>query len=189
MVLDPIKQRYWDLVDFFRWMIPTYVPTSSFLLVGQRGPRPPNPMIAFQPISSVERVGMDERRVDDLGVETLRGQRRIVCDLFAFSDSESRFDGEENAWDMLQAIRTALGFPEVVERLNSISCRVLDEGVVTNVSETMNTTNEPRAYLQITFSTAILQSIDSGQISTVNTSGQLQGSNSSLGVSFTSNDV
>ena len=164
--LDPIKQRYSDLVTFFQDWIPTYAPNANLFLIGQNGPKPDNPLIAFSPISTIDFVGQDERRVVQ-GQEVLFCHRKITCELFGFSDSDSRFDGDENAWDMLQALRTSLSFPEVVEKINGIGCSIVDEGVVQNISETLSTTNEPRAVLQFVLSTLIIQNIDSGQISTI----------------------
>ena len=173
---DTIKDRYADLVKFFQDWIPIYFPNVNLYLVGQSAPRPKNPVIAFNPLSSIDFIGQDERRIDEGGNETLRGQRTLICDLFGFSESASRFDGEDNAWDMLQTLRMSLAFPAVHDMLSAINCSVVDEGTVTDVSETLETTNEPRAMLQITFSTVIIQDIDSGAIETVNGVGTLIGS-------------
>ncbi|TDI74603.1 MAG: hypothetical protein E2O82_03730 [Betaproteobacteria bacterium] len=174
-VLDPIQAKYAELVELFNWWIPAYVPDANTFLVGQSTAKIPNPCVAYNPIVSVDFVGHDERRVID-GNEVLRGQRTITCDLYGFSDSATRFDGEITAWDMLQALRFSLGFPEVVERFGSVNCRILDEGTVSNVSQTLNTTNEPRAVLQFMLSTVIIQSIDSGVIENIEGSVTLQGS-------------
>lgn len=179
---DTIKERYADLVTFFQTWIPLQLPNANLYLVGQSAPRPANPVIAFNPLSSIEYIGRDERRVDNLGNETLRGQRTLTCDLFGFSDSASRFDGADNAWDMLQTLRMSFNHPDVKDLLTAINCSVVDEGTITDVSETLETTNEPRAILQIIFSTVIIQEIDSGQIETVSGSGALTSDNSDFDI-------
>ncbi len=182
MAADDIKQRYADLVQFFQTWIPLYLPSANLYLVGQSAPRPNNPVIAFNPLSSIDFIGRDERRVTAEGVETLRGQRTLTCDLFGFSDSSSRFDGADNAWDMLQTLRMSLGHPQVSDLLTAINCSVVEEGTITDISETLETTNEPRAMLQIIFSTVIIQTIDSGEIDTIGGAGTLTGSNSDFEV-------
>ena len=183
-VLDPIQEKYAQLVDFFQWWIPQYLPLAGVYLVGQNAPTPEAPFVGFLPLSSIDYVGQDERRIVD-GLEILRGQRRVTCDLFGFSDEKSRFDGEENAWDMLQALRFSLGFPEVVDKLSEITCRVIDEGTVVDISETKNTENQPRSNLQITLSTVIIQYINSGVIETINTQGSLSLTNGQKTVDVT----
>lgn len=173
MSLTPIKAKYNELVLFFQTWIPLYLPNANLYLVGQNAPRPENPYIAFEPIVSIDYMGNDETRMDSEGNETLRGQRYLSCNLYGFSDSETRFDGADNAWEMLQELRFSLRYPDVVELLRGINCRVVEEGVVENDSETLNTTNEPRAVLQIVFSTVIVQSIDSGEIATLNAEGTM----------------
>ena len=179
---DTIKERYADLVLFFQTWIPLQLPNANLYLVGQSSPRPVNPVIAFNPMSSIEYMGRDERRVDNLGAEILRGQRNVTCDLFGFSESASRFDGEDNAWDMLQTLRMSLSHPDVKDLLTAINCSVVDEGTITDVSETLETTNEPRAMMQLIFSTVIIQTIDSGQIETVNGSGALTSDSSDFDI-------
>lgn len=171
-VLDPIKQKYDELVTFFQWWIPSYLPNAGLYLTGQNAPPPPTPFVGFQPITAIDYIGQDERRQEGSS-EYLRGQRYLTCDIYGFSDSTSRFNGEENAWDMLQALRFTLGFPEVVDRLAEIEFRTVDEGTVQNISETQNTENQPRAMLQIQLSTVIIQPIDSGAIENINASGIL----------------
>jgi hypothetical protein len=127
-------------------------------------------------MTNVEYVGNDERRFDPVtGDETLRGQRIIHCDVLSYSDSTTRYDGGDNAWEMMQELRFSLGYPAVEQYLCDITCRVLEEGTVVNISQTLNTTNEPRAQLQLQLSTVIDQSIDSGEISTINAEGTITG--------------
>lgn len=173
MSLAPIKAKYNELVVFFQTWIPLYLPDANLYLVGQNAPRPANPYVAFEPLVNIDYMGNDELRIDDAGAETLRGQRYLTCNLYGFSDAETRFDGEDNAWEMLQELRFSLRYPDVVLLLNEINCRVVEEGIVENNSETLNTTNEPRAMLQIVFSTVIVQDIDSGAIETVNAEGTM----------------
>jgi len=174
MSLTPIKEKYNELVTFFQTWIPLYLPDANLYLVGQNAPRPENPYIAFEPIVDIDYMGNDETRIDEFGAETLRGQRYLTCNLYGFSDAETRFDGEDNAWEMLQELRFSLRYPDVVLLLKAINCRVVEEGIVENNSETLNTTNEPRAVLQIVFSTVIVQDIDSGEIATVNAEGTIE---------------
>jgi len=175
MALEPIKERYTELVEFFQFLIPTYLPSAGLFLMGQSAQRPPNPYIAFNPLSNIDVVGIDEYRMNSSGQEYLRGQREITCDLFAFSDSTTRFDGGDNAWEMLQELRFALKYPDVIARLTSITCRVIDEGTVSDASQTLNSTNEPRALLQIMLSTVINQEIDNGAVENINANGDLIG--------------
>jgi len=177
MALAPIKEKYTQLKEFFQWWIPAYLPGKGLYLKGQSAPRPPNPYIAFSPLDDVEMVGLDERRFDSQGNEILRGQRIITCSLEGYSDSGTRFDGGDNAWEMLQELRFSLCYPEVYDRLTSINCRVIDPGTVDDSSETLNTTNEPRASLTCTLSTVIVQSRDNGAIEIVNAEGDLEASN------------
>jgi len=185
MALAPIKEKYADLVEFFQWLIPLYLPNANMYLQGQSAPRPENPYVSFSPMSSIEVVGVDERRFEDSTTEILRGQRILTCELEGFSDSESRFDGNDNAWDMLQELRFALSYPEVIEKLTSINCRIVEEGVVSDSSLTLNTTNEPRAVWSFTVSTVIVQTIDSGAIETVNATGNIEATDGDIAVSVT----
>ena len=95
MSLTPIKDKYAELIGFFQWWIPTYLPNAGFYLQGQAAPRPANPYVSFNPLEEIDTVGLDERRIDSLGNETIRGQRLITCGLEGFSDSSSRFDGSD----------------------------------------------------------------------------------------------
>ncbi len=185
MSLAPIKQKYAELVGFFQWWVPEYLPNAGLYLQGQSSPRPANPYVSFNPLEDVEVVGIDERRISSNGDEALRGQRIITCSLGGYADSTSRFDGSDSAWDMLQELRFSLGYPEVRGQLSLINCRVLDEGTVTENSITQNTTNEPRANLSFTLSTVIVQDIDSGEISTINGSGNIISPNGSVSANFT----
>lgn len=176
MALAPIKEKYAELVGFFQYWIPAYLPSAGLYLMGQSAQRPPNPYIAFNPLSSIDVVGIDEHRINPTtGVEHFRGQRTVTCDIFGFSDSETRFDGGDNAWEMLQELRFSLCYPPVIAALSAITCRTLDEGVVSDVSQTLNSTNEPRAMLQIMLSTVINQEVDNGDIENVNAEGELFG--------------
>ena len=181
MAINVVKEKYNELVGFFQEWIPATVPNVNLYLLGQGSPRPENPYVAFRPITSVDTVGLyDERRIDDNGNETLRGQRYITCDLFAYSDAPTRFDGADDAWSILQELRFSFCYPATLALLDKITCRVLDEGQVVDLSETLSTTNEPRAQLQFRLSTVINQSIDSGAIETVNAQGEIFGGNNPL---------
>jgi hypothetical protein len=183
MAINVVKEKYNELITFFQEWIPATVPGVNLYLIGQGSPRPENPYVAFRPITSVETVGLyDERRIDDNGIETLRGQRYITCDLFAYSDAPTRFDGTDDAWSILQELRFSFCYPLTMELLRNITCRVLDEGQVIDLSETLNTTNEPRAQLQFRLSTVIEQTVDNGEIKTVNAQGTIEGSNNPVTV-------
>ena len=176
MALSPIKTRYNDLKEFFQWWLPLYLPGKEIYMIGQSAPRPPRPYIAFNPIVNVEFVGNDERRFDPVtGNETLRGQRLITCAVFGYSDSETRYDGGDNAWEMLQELRFSFRYPDVAARLSSINCRIVEEGDVLDTSQNLNTTNEPQAQLQFELSTVIVQDIDNGAIETINAEGTIKG--------------
>lgn len=172
MALAPLKARYTDLVEFFQWWIPEYLPDANLYLIGQSAPRPDNPYISFNPLADVDTVGTDELRYDDTD-EYLRGQRKITCSVYGFSDSSTRFDEDPNAWEMLQELRFSLTYPAVREQLTAITCRVLEEGVVTNTSSTTNTSNEPRAQWEFVLSTVIDQSVagEYGEITSSNSEG------------------
>jgi hypothetical protein len=175
MSMVPIKAKYNELVAFFQWWIPTYLTSAGLYLEGQSAPRPVNPYISFNPLDEIDEVGLDERRMDSLGNEILRGQRIVSCSLEGYSDSSTRFDGSDNAWEMLMELKFSLGYPEVKAKLSEINCRVVDVNSVDNISVTLNTTNEPRASFSFTLSTVIVQSIDNGNIETVNATGVIEG--------------
>jgi hypothetical protein len=175
MSMIPIKEKYAELVAFFQWWIPAYLPSANLYLEGQSAPRPANPYISFDPLDEIDTVGLDERRVDSEGNELLRGHRTVSCSLAAYSDSATRFDGNDNAWEMLQELKFSLGYPEVYDKLSAINCRVLSVGSVDSLAVTLNTTNEPRASFDFTLSTVIVQTIDNGTIAEVNAVGQLTG--------------
>ena len=178
--MTPIKAKYNELVAFFQWWIPTYLPSAGLYLEGQSAPRPANPYVSFSPLDDIDEVGIDERRVDSSGNEILRGQRVVSCSLEAFSDSSTRFDGFDNAWEMLMELKFSLKYPAVHAKLSEINCRVIDVNSVDNISSTLNTTNEPRASFSFTLSTVIVQSIDSGNIATVNATGVIEGTNNDI---------
>jgi hypothetical protein len=184
MALAPIKQRYADLVAFFQWWVPTYLTGVNLYLQGQAAPRPANPYISFNPLDDVEVVGLDERRISTPTLEVLRGQRKITCRLEAYTDSTTRFSGVGNAWDMLQELRFSLGYPDVAAKLSAINCRVIDEGSISNASETLNTTNEPRASMSFVLSTVIVQTIDNGSIEIVNGTGTISDTIGDIPVTF-----
>jgi len=184
MAMAPIKEKYSQLLAFFQWWIPTYLPDAKLYLEGQSAPRPENPYVSFNPLDDIEEVGLDETRYDEGGTEVLRGHRIVTCTLEAYSDSETRFDGFDNAWEMLQELRFSLGYPDVYERLSEINCRVLDRDTVDNVSVTQNTTNEPRASFSFTLSTVIVQNIDRGAIESMNGTGIVEGTNNSIPAEF-----
>ena len=184
MSITPLKTRYAELVAFFQWWLPAYLPGKNLYLMGQSAPRPANPYVAFNPLSYVEIVGLDERRTSDAGIESLRGQRRLTCNVQGFSDSATRFDGNDNAWEMLQELRFSLAYPAVYDKLTAIVCRVLNEGVISDLSTTINTTNEPRAQWDFTLSTVINQTIDNGAIENAVGLGTVVGSNNDIDMSF-----
>ena len=184
MAMAPIQQKYDELLAFFQWWLPLYLPNVTVYLEGQSAPKPANPYVAFNPLADIDEVGLDETRYTETGGEVLRGQRVVTCTLKAYSDSETRFNGQDNAWGILQELRFSLGYPDVYAKLSEINCRVLDRETVDNVSTTMNTTNEPRANFTFTLSTVIVQDIDRGQIATVNATGSMQGSNNILPAEF-----
>ena len=178
MAISVVKQKYNELVNFFQNWIPSTVPGVNLYLIGQASPRPANPYVGFRPITNVEHVGLlDERRFNSDGTEFLRGQRYITCDLFAYSDAPTRYDGNDDAWSILQELRFSFCYPNTVALLDNINCRVLDEGQVIDLSETLNTTNEPRAQLQFRLSTVMNQTVDNGEIRTINATGEITGSN------------
>lgn len=176
MAISVVQNKYNELLVFFQTWIPKILPSVNLYLEGQASPRPDLPYVGFNPIDSFDRVGIDERRVDSQGNETLRGQRIITSTVTAYADSTSRFDGQEVAWALLQELRFSLGYPEIEELLCGINCRVIDEGNVVNSSQTLNTTNEPRATWTFTLSTAMAQPIDSGQIATITANGEFDNS-------------
>jgi len=171
MAISIIKQKRSELTAFFQNWITTELPGMNIFYMGQGAPRPPLPYVAFRPVTNIDTVGFDERRYDSDGNETLRGQRVITCDLIACTSADSRFDGTDDAWSILQELRFSVEYDHVGNALNDIACRDLDEGTVTDISETVNTTNESRAQLTFTLSCAILQTPDSGEISTINAEG------------------
>jgi len=176
MGINPVKDKYDELLKFYQTWIPKTLNGINIYLVGQAAPRPENPYVSFNPIVSVESLGLqDERRFNDDGSEYLRGQRYITSELYAYSDAPTRYDGLNDAWSILQQLRFSLGFPQTERLLDEITCRVVDDGEVQNVSQTLNTTNEPRSQLQIKYSTVIKQDIDSGEIKTINEEGTIDG--------------
>jgi hypothetical protein len=174
MAISKIMERYTDLLTFYQEWVPKIAPETTVYVMGQAAPRPPLPYIGFRPIAKIERVGFDEHRIAKDGTETLRGQRIITSLFTAYTDSKTRFNGFDTAWALLQELRFSLGYPWVYEELSSKCFRVLDEGEVENTSETLNTTNEPRATWAFTLSTAIAQPIDSGEILTINAEGRFE---------------
>lgn len=177
MAISVIKAKRAELVQFFQQWIPEVIPGMNIFLEGQSSPRPPYPYVSFRPISDIDYIGHDERRYDEQGNEFLRGQRVISCQLMAFTDSDSRHDGDDDAYSILQELRFSFGYASVIDLLSAITCRVVDEGDVIDVSEQLNTTNEYRAMLTFTLSTVIVQTPDSGQISTINATGAIEGIN------------
>lgn len=176
MALSPIQAKYDELLSFCKYWIPTFLPAANLFLIGQAAQRPSNPYVAFNPMANMDYIGNDERRFDPVtGAETLRGQRVVTLNLFGYSDSSTRYDGGTSAWTMLQELRFSLRYPAVIENLNSRILRVLDEGEVLNVSQTLNTTNEPQASLTIMLSTVIDQVVDNGAIETINAQGTTTG--------------
>lgn len=171
MAINVIKQKRTELKTFFQEWIVAVLPGMNIYFMDQAAPRPALPYVGFRPISSIDTVGFDERRYDDEGNETLRGQRVITCDLIACSDAESRHDGEDDAWSILQELRFSLCYDSTIDSLCGIACRVIDEGTVQDISETTNTSHEARAQLSITLSAVIVQSTDSGAIEEINASG------------------
>ncbi len=184
MALQPLKDKYNELKDFFFvYLIPTYLPSSGMFLLAQSSPRPPNPYVAVNLMSQIEADGEDENIMDDEGNQQRKGKRIITVDLYAYSESSTRFDGETNCWEMLQELRFALGYPETRLELNQINCSIRDEGTVLDSSTYLSTTNEPSAHLQVTLNTTICQDIDSGAIENVNISGSMSGLVRDFGVS------
>ena len=175
MALTPIQDRYNELVGFFQWWLPTYLPNVNLYLEGQSSPRPANPYISFKPIDEIEYIGNDEVRFYADGSEKLIGYRHIVCKVSAYSNSSTRFDGGVNAWQLLQELRFSLNYASVREKLLLIQSSVVDEGTVEDTSTTLNTDTEPQATLMFTLSTIIEQVTDSGSIETVNGSGLITG--------------
>jgi hypothetical protein len=185
MSLVPIKEKYNEIKDFFLvYLIPTYLPGVNSFLVGQSAPRPENPYVSVHPMVQIDTVGIDEVEIDENGEELLVGRRTVVCDLYGYSDAETRFDGNTTAWEMLQELRFALGYPDTRIQLSQINCSVQDEGTVLDTSENLNTTNEPTGIWQVTFNTTICQSVDRGAIETVNGSGVYEGPEKDLDVTF-----
>lgn len=176
MALSPIQTKYGELLSFFQFWIPAVLPAANMFLIGQAAQRPSNPYISFNPMKAIDYIGNDERRIAANGDETLRGQRMVTVELFGYSNSSTRFDGTTSAWTMLQELRFSLRYPNVCAELSSRVLRVVDEGEVLNVSQTLNTTNEPQASLTIMLSTVIVQSVDNGEIITINGSGTMTGS-------------
>jgi hypothetical protein len=171
MAISALKQKRTELNTFFSEWIELILPGMNTYYMGQNAPRPELPYIAYQPIASIDTIGFDERRVDDQGNETLRGQRVISCEMIAVSDATSRWDGTDDAWSILQELRFSFDYSEVIDLLTAIACRVLDQGTVSDISQNLNTTTESRAALSFTLSTALIQSIDSGEIASINVEG------------------
>ena len=171
MAISALKQKRLELNTFFSEWIELILPGMNTYYMGQNAPRPALPYIAYQPIANIDTVGFDERRVDDLGVETIRGQRIISCEMIAVSDANSRWDGTDDAWSILQELRFSFEYSEVIDLLSAIACRVVDQGTVSDVSQNLNTTTESRAALSFTLSTALIQSVDSGEIASINVVG------------------
>jgi hypothetical protein len=185
MAISAVQAKYDELLSFFQFWIPEVLPGIPFLLVGQAVQREANPYITFDPMKSIDYVGNDERRINPVtGIETLRGQRVVTVELFGYSDSTTRYSGANNAWSMLQELRFSLRFPAVYEAMNTRILRVLDEGQVMNVSQTLNTVNEPQASLQIELSTVITQTIDNGAVETINATGSTTGATGAIGSGF-----
>ena len=183
MAINVLKQKRTELNTFFKDWIELILPGMNTYYMGQNAPRPALPYIAYQPIANIDTVGFDERRVDDQGTETLRGQRVISCEMIAISDPSSRWDGDDDAWSILQEMRFSFDYPEVIDLLSAITCRVIDYGTVTDLSQNLNTATESRASLGFTLSTAIVQSIDSGEIASANVLGSVSGNSVSISVS------
>lgn len=174
MAISVLKQKRNELNTFFQEWFQLVIPGVNTYYAGQNAPRPELPYVVYQPIAEIDTIGVDETRVDSEGNSYLRGQRRITCEVFAVTSSESRWDGTDDAWSILQELRFSFEYPDVYHKLQAITCRVIEQGNVSDVSENLNTTNESRANLSFTLSTVIVQPFDSGEIRTVNAQGSIE---------------
>jgi hypothetical protein len=174
MATSTLQTRYNDYLAFLQAWVPAHALGARFFLTGQAAPRPPLPYVGVTPISAVEMMGPLERRITPQGKEVWRSQLEITTELYAFTDSETRYDGALNAWAMLQELKTSLRYPAVYDSLTAIVFRLTGEGDVVNVSQLLNTTFEPQASASVTFSTVIeTEDIDNGAIESVNALGTI----------------
>jgi len=172
MATNSLQDRYNDFLAFCAYWIPAYGP-APFMLGGQNAPRPANPYVTVEFFTNVEQLGTVERRMDYAGNEWLRTQLSVGVDLFAFSGSDTRFDGSNNAGTLLQNLKTSLRVPDVYNRLTEITFRLLDDDMVADNSRILNTTYEPAASMSLTFSTITRTDIDNGSIETIEGGGTL----------------
>lgn len=175
MTTSTLQTRYDAYLAFLKAWVPAYAPGgASFFLTGQAAPRPALPYVGITPISNVEMIGELERRITSTGEEVWRSQLEITTELYAFTQSPTRYDGTTNAWSLLQELKTSLRYPAVYDSLRAIVFRLTGESDVVNVSQLLNTTFEPQASASVTFSTVIeTENIDSGAIETVNALGTI----------------
>ena len=167
MATNTLQDRYNDFLAFCAYWVPTYGP-APFMLAGQNAPRPDAPAyVSIELFTNVEQIGTVERRIDVDGNEWLRTQLSIGIDLYAFSNTETRYDGTNNAWSVLQNLKTSLRIPDIYNRLTDITFRLLDDDMVADNSRILNTTYEPAASMSLTFSTITRTDIDNGSIETI----------------------
>lgn len=184
MAITPIQTRYNELLAFFKYWVPLYG-QCDFFLYGQAAPRQNKPYVTANIFSSIETIGTLERRVLENGSEIVRSQFEITSQLFAFSNSSDRYSTEvvdNTCFAILQELKTSLRYVDVYDRLSNITCRLISEEPVTDVTQLLSTTFEPQATCSLTFSTVVENSVDNGAIETMDIEGTVEGSNNDITV-------
>jgi len=179
MASSTLQTRYNDYLAFLQNWVPGYAPGGvSFFLTGQAAPNPPLPYVGVTPFSSVQMIGDLERRVTIYGKEVWVSHLKVTSEVYAYTNSPTRYVNEANAWAILQELKTSLRFPLVYENLCGIVFRLTEDSDIVNVSQLLNTTFEPQASMSLTFNTVIeTEEIDSGAIETVNALGTIYNPN------------
>jgi hypothetical protein len=171
-----MQQKYKELLEFFQYWVPKYGECDLYLF-GQAAPRQDIPYVSVNILSSIELVGTVERRIQESGSEILRSELTLGCDLYGYTPENQRYNNvsANNAWAIIQELKTSLRYQEAYDRLSSINCRLLDEGSVIDTTQLVSTTFEPQATCSISLSTVVESITDNGAVETIEGEGTMGG--------------
>ena len=167
MAINNIQERYNSLRFLLVGLIRDQVGLTT-IIADQAAPRPQTPYCSLRFFSSTEEKGFPEKRMDENGQEYLIVNVEFRVEVSVFTDSETRFDNNNNvAYTLVESIKNTLSLEPNKIAFKSQHVPYIDGGLITSGSVILNTTFEPKAICTFRFRSAVVADYDTGAIETV----------------------